>query len=193
MLKSKTPLGAIVINNKISNVCPAGMGGEDDAKHVCDMVASTLNISGDVVLPSSTGVIGWRLPVREMIEAVPHAVRNIQTKTALPAAEAIMTTDLYPKVRSSSLSNGSRLVGIAKGAGMVEPNLATMLVFLMTDLDVPQNELQRMLSNATDDSFNCISIDSDQSMFEKKESGRGTLIFPLSTYLFYFSHSFSTI
>ena len=172
MLKSKANLGAIVVNNKISNVCPAGAGGEEDARRVCDVVAKALNLSNDddddddgVVLPSSTGVIGWRLPVDEMIDAVPRAVQNIQSKSVLPAAEAIMTTDLYPKVRSSSSigQTDARLVGIAKGAGMIEPNLATMLVFLFTDLDIPQEELQNMLKSAADDSFNCISIDSDQS------------------------------
>ena len=165
MLKSKAPIGAIVVNNKISNVCPAGAGGEEDAQRICDAVSSALNLSNGVVLPSSTGVIGWRLPVNEMIEAVPRAVHDLQSESALPAAEAIMTTDLYPKVRSSCMigQNHARLVGIAKGAGMIEPNLATMLVFLMTDLDVPRDALQNMLARATDDSFNCISIDSDQS------------------------------
>ena len=167
ILKSKAPIGAIVVNNKISNVCPGGgAGGEEDAQRICDAVSSALNLSNGVVLPSSTGVIGWRLPVNEMIDAVPRAVHDLQSESALPAAEAIMTTDLYPKVRSSDMmigSNSARLVGIAKGAGMIEPNLATMLVFLMTDLDIPRDTLQDMLARATDKSFNCISIDSDQS------------------------------
>jgi len=159
----QSPLGAIVVNNKISNVFPAG-DGVRDAEQVCEIVADALDLpSKDYVLPSSTGVIGWRLPVDEMIASIPDAVKNLQDRTALPAAEAIMTTDLYPKVRRSDLGHPFSLVGIAKGAGMVEPNLATMLVFLMTDLDLPQERLQSMLAKATDESFNCISIDSDQS------------------------------
>jgi glutamate N-acetyltransferase/amino-acid N-acetyltransferase len=80
----------------------------------------------------------------------------------LPAARGICTTDLYPKVRSVSLEGG-RIVGIAKGAGMIEPNLATMLVYILTDLDVPRDALRAALFRAVDQSFNCMSIDSDTS------------------------------
>ena len=80
----------------------------------------------------------------------------------MPAAEGIVTTDLYPKVRRAAVGAGS-IVGIAKGAGMIEPNMATMLVYILTDLDVPRAELRRMLSSAVEPSFNAISIDSDTS------------------------------
>ena len=120
------PLEALVINNKVSNVCSGG-DGEADAELVCDAVAKGLNLeSGKLVLPSSTGVIGWRLPAKELAEdVVPIAIQNLQTESALNAAQAIMTTDRFPKVRSKTLSNGARIVGIAKGAGMIEPNMAT--------------------------------------------------------------------
>ncbi len=153
-------LGALVVNNKVSNV--GAPGGVEAAEHICAEAARHLGISPAEVLPSSTGVIGWRLPVERMAEALPAAVASLQARTVLPAAEAIMTTDLYPKVRRAGLAGGS-LVGVAKGAGMVEPNLATMLVFLLTDLDVPRDELRAALDEAVEGSFNDITVDSDTS------------------------------
>jgi ArgJ family len=131
------PLQAIVINNKVSNVCSGG-DGVADSERVCAAVAEALQLPGgaDTVLPSSTGVIGWRLPATELAtDVVPRAVANLQTVSALNAAQSICTTDRYPKVRSKTLSTGARLVGIAKGAGMIEPNLATMLVRWITSFD----------------------------------------------------------
>src|SRR5919206_2426598 len=153
-------LGAIVVNNKVSNVCAPG--GLEAAERVCAEAARALALGASEVLPSSTGVIGWRLPVDAMVDALPRAAAALQTQSALPAAEAIMTTDLYPKVRRAEVEGGA-IVGIAKGAGMIEPNLATMLVFLMTDLDVPREELRAALDDAVDASFHAISIDSDTS------------------------------
>lgn len=154
---------AVVINNKVSNVCPGG-DGEADAERICAAAAEALNISdAKLVLPGSTGVIGWKLPVAAMEAALPDAAAALQPAHMLPAAEAIMTTDRYPKLRSRTLSNGARVVGIAKGAGMIEPNMATMLSFVLTDLAVPRKALRDALSAAADTSFNCISIDSDES------------------------------
>ncbi|MFM9092075.1 MAG: bifunctional ornithine acetyltransferase/N-acetylglutamate synthase [Verrucomicrobiota bacterium] len=153
-------LGAVVINNKISNVCaPDGVA---TAERVCAAAAARLGLSPRQVLPSSTGVIGWALPEEAMIAALPAAVATLAPGSVLPAAEGIVTTDLYPKVRRADLGGGS-IVGIAKGAGMIEPNLATMLVYLLTDIAVPRAELRQMLARATDASFNAISIDSDTS------------------------------
>lgn len=87
-------LGAIVVNNKISNVCASG-GGVADAQEVCDAVAKHLRLeSGNQVLPCSTGVIGWRIPVDAMVENVPHLLENLQSESVLPAAEGIMTTGM---------------------------------------------------------------------------------------------------
>ena len=86
----------------------------------------------------------------------------MQAKTIMPAAAGIITTDRYPKVRSASVAGG-RIVGIAKGAGMIEPNLATMLVYILTDLAVPRAVLRDWLPEVVGGSFNCISVDSDQS------------------------------
>jgi glutamate N-acetyltransferase/amino-acid N-acetyltransferase len=97
-----------------------------------------------------------------MIGAVPQAVASLAAGSILPAAEGIVTTDLYPKIRRADLGGGS-IVGIAKGAGMIEPNMATMLVYILTDLAVPRAQLRAMLARAVDRSFNCMSIDSDTS------------------------------
>ncbi|KAL7573748.1 hypothetical protein ACA910_007782 [Epithemia clementina (nom. ined.)] len=160
------PLHALVINNKVSNVCSGG-DGVGDSERVCEAVAKALSLPNGAssVLPSSTGVIGWRLPAQVLADdVVPKAVQSFQSESALPAAKAICTTDRYPKVRSKTLSScGSRIVGIAKGAGMIEPNMATMLSYIMTDATVPKDKLQAMLSKITDQSYNSISVDGDES------------------------------
>lgn len=132
---------------------------------VCSAVAKALGLeSGSMVLPSSTGVIGWRLPAKELAEdIVPIAAKNLQTESILSAAKSIMTTDRYPKVRSRTLKSGARIVGIAKGAGMIEPNMATMLSYILTDATVPKKDLQAMLSKVVDKSYNALSIDGDES------------------------------
>ena len=171
-------LGAIVVNNKISNVCAPG--GVEAAEQICVTAATALGLAPNEVLPSSTGVIGWSLPVADMEAALPAAVAALQADSVLPAAEGIVTTDLYPKVRRAELGGGS-IVGIAKGAGMIEPNLATMLVYLLTDIAIPRDELRQALAVAVGQSFNRISIDSDTSTSDTValvSSGRVTGIDP---------------
>jgi len=164
-LTSGKPIQTIVINNKISNVCSGG-DGVANAELVCKAVGDALELSGgaESVLPSSTGVIGWRLPAKELAEdVIPKALEDLQSETAFNTARDIMTTDRYPKLRSKTISNGARIVGIAKGAGMIEPNMATMLSYIMTDATVSKSTLQSMLSNAVNKSFNSISVDGDES------------------------------
>jgi len=153
-------LGAILVNNKISNVCAPG--GVEASEQLCAALAAHLGLAPTQVLPSSTGVIGWTLPVAAMVPALPQAVAALTGSSVLPAAEGIVTTDLYPKIRSATVGGG-RIVGIAKGAGMIEPNMATMLVYLLTDLVVPRATLRAILARVVDRSFNCISVDSDTS------------------------------
>ncbi len=153
-------LGAIVVNNKISNVCAPG--GVAAAERICAEAGRLLGCAPSEVLPSSTGVIGWSLPADAIVGALPAAVATLAGGSILPAAEGIVTTDLYPKVRRAGVGAGS-VVGIAKGAGMIEPNLATMLVYLLTDIAVPRDDLRRMLAEAVDPTFNSISVDSDTS------------------------------
>lgn len=153
-------LGAILVNNKISNVCaPEGV---ELAERLCTETARLLGQRPREILPSSTGVIGWRLPIEAMLAALPQVVAALAAESVLPAAEGIVTTDLFPKVRSAMVGGG-RIVGLAKGAGMIEPDLATMLVYVLTDLVVPRDALRAMLRRAVDASFNCISVDSETS------------------------------
>eukprot|EP00944_MAST-04C_sp_MAST-4C-sp1_P000662 g662.t1 len=172
-ISSRARLRGICVNNKVSNVFP-GSDGVQDAKDVAAAALSVLPGTSSAteavnVLPSSTGVIGWQIPVKEMIDEMPALADSLQPDSILPAARGIMTTDLYPKVRSVEIpcANGTtgRLVGIAKGAGMVEPNMATMLVFFLTDVALPggRDDLTLALSNAVNASFNRISIDADTS------------------------------
>ena len=153
-------LGAIIVNNKISNVCAPG--GVETSERLCAAVANELGLTANQVLPCSTGVIGWKLPVEQMLPAIPQAKGARQSASILPGAEGIVTTDLYPKIRRAQVGTGS-IVGIAKGAGMIEPNLATMLVYILTDLDVPRDALRAALAAAIPGSFNSMSIDSDTS------------------------------
>jgi glutamate N-acetyltransferase / amino-acid N-acetyltransferase len=153
-------LGAIIVNNKISNVCAPN--GVETSERLCAAMAQALGLQPQQILPSSTGVIGWQLPVEQMIPAIPAAVANLQSASIMPAASGIVTTDLYPKIRRAQVGNGS-IVGIAKGAGMIEPNLATMLVYILTDLAISRDDLRAALKAAIPDSFNSMSVDSDTS------------------------------
>ncbi len=153
-------LGAVIVNNKVSNVCaPDGVAASEK---ICARLANLLNLTPGQILPSSTGVIGWGLPVDAIIDALPLTSATLTNESILPAAEGIVTTDLYPKIRRANVGAGS-IVGIAKGAGMIEPNMATMLVYVLTDLHVPRAELRAALQRAVETSFNTISVDSDTS------------------------------
>jgi len=153
-------LRGVLINNRIANVCVES--GERDAQLLLDSFAELTGGSGDELIPASTGVIGWRLPVDEMKTALPGLKASLSPDGLLDVARGIMTTDLFPKVRSAKAGDAT-IVGIAKGAGMIEPNMATLLVFIMTDAAVEKGELERIHRHAIDLSFNRISVDSDQS------------------------------
>ncbi len=159
ILERETAQG-VVVNNRISNVCAPG--GLEDAHRVQHAAAGVLGCDASLLFPVSTGIIGWKLPVPSMIQALPAVCEGLDRGTARDFAAGIMTTDRYPKLAHARVGNGS-ILGIAKGAGMVEPDLATMLVFLMTDVHVDRAPLRSMFSRAVDASFNRISIDSDQS------------------------------
>jgi glutamate N-acetyltransferase/amino-acid acetyltransferase len=170
---------AILINNKISNVCTKR--GRERAEHILQVLSELTATPAQELIPCSTGIIGWELPVEEMSAALPALVKGLDSDTSLsvlPVAQAIMTTDTFPKVRTSSFKGG-RIVGIAKGAGMIEPNLATMLVYLMTDFNLSRTELKEALQYCIARSFNTISIDSDQSTSDSVfllSSGKGPKI-----------------
>ncbi len=150
----------VLINNKIANV--RAPGGKEAAEQVLEALAACVGCDPESFFPSSTGIIGWRLPAAEMRAAMPALLANLSSRSILPVAQGIMTTDSFPKVRSTPVGAG-RLVGIAKGAGMIEPNCATMLVYLLTDVTVDRDPFRGVLREACEDSFNRISVDGDQS------------------------------
>jgi glutamate N-acetyltransferase/amino-acid N-acetyltransferase len=153
-------LRGVLINNKVANVGAAS--GVQDARAVLRELGGLLGSRERELLAASTGVIGWRLPVAEMRAALPGLAAGLQRRSLLPVARAIMTTDSWPKLRRARAGQGV-ILGVAKGAGMIEPNLSTMLVFLLTDLDIPRAALREELSRAAASSFNRVSVDGDQS------------------------------
>jgi glutamate N-acetyltransferase/amino-acid N-acetyltransferase len=152
---------ALVINSKNANVA-TGQQGIDDAIAMCRAAASELDIDFRDVLPFSTGVIGRRLPVEKICAGLKGMRAELQPDNLALAAEAIMTTDKYPKYTSCRVGSAT-VAGIAKGAGMIEPNMATMLAYIMTDAELSQSALKPMLRRVTDKTFNAMSIDTDTS------------------------------
>src|SRR3990172_11037536 len=152
---------ALVINSKNANVA-MGKRGIDNAMETCRIVGRELGISHRDVLPFSTGVIGRPLPMDKIRSGLRGIRDELKPGNLKRAAEAIMTTDKYPKYVSCRVGPAG-IAGIAKGAGMIEPNMATMLVYLMTDAELPAASLRPMLKRVVDRTFNCMSIDTDTS------------------------------
>ncbi len=150
----------VLVNNKIANVRAAT--GLEDARRLTEAVGQALGIPAERVFSVSTGIIGWTLPVAEIEEAIPALCGNLHGGSALDVAQAMMTTDSYPKVRRVEIGGGS-ILGIAKGAGMIEPDMATMLVFVLTDVAIPRHAARSALTTAVRDSFNAITVDGDMS------------------------------
>jgi glutamate N-acetyltransferase/amino-acid N-acetyltransferase len=159
------PIRALVINTGNAN---AGTGEEGLARAnaTCAALAALLDCTPAQILPFSTGVILEPLPVERITAGLPAAIANLTADNWFHAAEAIMTTDTQPKAASRTLIIGGKQVvmtGISKGAGMIKPNMATMLGFLAFDAKVPQALLNQLVKDAADQSFNCITIDGDTS------------------------------
>lgn len=155
----------LVINSGNAN---AGTGeqGYHDALDVCAAAALNLGCEADAVLPFSTGVIGQRLPADRMVAALPAAIAGLSADGWADAAQGIMTTDTVPKLTSVAVTTGDanyRVTGIAKGAGMIKPDMATMLAFIATDAAVERGALQALTREMADRSFNRITIDGDTS------------------------------
>lgn len=156
---------AIVVNSGCANACT----GDEGLRAARDMAAETARLvrcSVAEVLVASTGVIGVALPIEKIRAALPEAFRELSTEHGSMAARAIMTTDPFPKEAAADLKIGGRTIrigGMAKGSGMIEPMMATMLAFITTDADVPQPLLARALREAVDDSFNAITVDGECS------------------------------
>ena len=162
---SQTAPRALLINTGFANA-GTGSGGVDDARRSCAALAASLGCAPNQVLPFSTGVIGERLPVDKLITGLPGSLGALSESGWEEAAHGIMTTDTMPKGSSRRVQIEGRtvtLTGIAKGAGMICPNMATLLAFIATDAAVERDVLQQCLSAAADESFNRISVDGDTS------------------------------
>tara|TARA_B100001057_G_scaffold88177_1_gene84264 strand:- start:2206 stop:3435 length:1230 start_codon:yes stop_codon:yes gene_type:complete len=156
---------AIIVNSGNANAFTGKIGTE--AMHaVVDAVSEKLSLSPDRVFSASTGVIGEMLPADRIIVKLDDLVRDLSDYGIKEAARAIMTTDTYAKGAFTEVQIDTKTVkiaGIAKGSGMIAPDMATMLVFLFTDAKVPQQDLQFLLSEINQSTFNAISVDSDTS------------------------------
>jgi glutamate N-acetyltransferase/amino-acid N-acetyltransferase len=156
---------ALVVNTGNANA-GTGEAGLAHANRTCAALAALLGCDAQQVLPFSTGVILEPLPVERIEAGLPQAIANLKADNWYNAAETIMTTDTQPKAASRTVEIAGRtitLTGISKGAGMIKPNMATMLGYLATDAKVAQPVLDRLARVAADQSFNCITIDGDTS------------------------------
>jgi glutamate N-acetyltransferase/amino-acid N-acetyltransferase len=154
-------LQAFVINSKNANVA-TGAQGLANVYEVVYLVAGELGIAQEDILPSSTGVIGRQLPMDRLREGTRGLRQQMRPGELEQAALAIMTTDTRPKFRACKVGNAV-LVGMAKGVGMIEPNMATMLSYFMTDARIPAEVLKGLLRDAVGVSFNMVSVDTDTS------------------------------
>lgn len=160
-----TGIKALVINTGNAN---AGTGeqGMSDALTTCQHLAEIMTIPVESILPFSTGVILEHLPMDKLLSGLPHAVANLTSNNWADAASAIMTTDIAPKAYATHVDIGQsrvNITGISKGAGMIHPNMATMLGYVATDANITQSLLDIMTKEIADLSFNCISVDGDTS------------------------------
>ena len=163
--KSGGKVKAVVVNAGCANAV-TGKRGMDAAKRSRARAAELLNCTPDEVFVASTGVIGVVLPDKKLRDALPDAITRLSAGGIDALSHAILTTDVGPKVAQASFTLGGkrgRIVGVAKGAGMIHPNMATMLSFVMTDAAVEPSALRRCLKEAVDQSFNAISVDGDTS------------------------------
>ena len=158
-------ISAIVVNSGNANAC-TGEKGIQDAWTMVNVTAETLRIPSEQVLVASTGVIGQYLPMEKITAGIKELSKKLSKEGGADAAEAIMTTDLIKKeiaVKVNLNSGVATIGGIAKGSGMIAPNMATMLAFITTDACINVAALEKALKMATDRSFNCITVDGDTS------------------------------
>lgn len=154
-----------VINTGNANA-GTGKTGMENARRVCLEIAELKSLPVNTILPFSTGVIGVQLPVEKITDVLPEALGQLQEDKWLDCAKGIMTTDTRPKGASVQVEIDGKTVtitGIAKGAGMIKPNMATMLAFVFTDAKIETKSLQAMLDLVVNKSFNRITVDSDTS------------------------------
>ena len=164
LAKSGGKAMAVIANSKNANTCNAD--GEEKALEMCKLTAGALGIAPEQVIVASTGVIGQILPIEPIREAVPELVKKLSYEGNLEAATAIMTTDTVKKEYAVEFEIGGKLCkmgGMAKGSGMIHPNMATTLNFITTDCAISAELLQKALSEIVKITYNCLSVDGDQS------------------------------
>jgi glutamate N-acetyltransferase/amino-acid N-acetyltransferase len=166
-LARSSSISALVVNAGNAN-CGTGDAGRAASRRSCEAVAKLVDCAPEAVLPFSTGVILEPLPVDKLVAALPGCAAALGSAPAhwAGAAEAIMTTDTIAKAFSGAASVGGKRVsvtGMAKGVGMLEPNMATMLAFVATDAHVSEAMLKQLVKEVADESFNCVSVDGDTS------------------------------
>ena len=191
-------LQTIVVNSKNSNVA-TGPAGLELARNMCRWTAGALNIDESLVLPSSTGVIGRMPPADRLETACKELPQKLTSPDFASFSQAIMTTDAFPKARGYELESGITVLGIAKGAGMIEPNMATMLSYIVSDATMDSADLSRLLRFCVNRSFNRISVDSDTStsdtvvLLANGAAGRPPFRFPSSLESLWSEQSLETI
>ena len=156
---------AVVINSGNANAC-TGAQGLRDAEAACSKAASLLRISPLLVMPSSTGIIGVPLPMEKLFKGIQAAIADLSPAAFGQAAEAILTTDRFVKVASATCVVGGKTVhiaGMAKGAGMIAPSMATMLAYILTDAVIDSRCLCYVLRDAAETTFNSVTVDGDMS------------------------------
>ena len=161
-----TPASRYLLINSGNANAATGQQGLDNAQACCAAVAAAGEVDATEVLPFSTGVIAEQLALEPIVKAVPELVSRLDSDAWLETAEAIMTTDTLPKGVSRKLDINGEIVtitGIAKGSGMIKPDMATMLTYVATDARIAQAELDEMLDLLVATSFNCITVDGDTS------------------------------
>jgi glutamate N-acetyltransferase/amino-acid N-acetyltransferase len=167
LVVSRGRVRAVLVNSGNAN-CATGPVGIKACREICAQTAKVLGATPAQVLPSSTGIIGVPLPAEKIITSLPQllAAQGGSQQHFLAFADAILTTDTRRKIASAKFSVGKKevaVLGVAKGSGMIHPQLATMLVYIMTDIVATPAELKAMLREACDESFNCMSVDGDTS------------------------------
>jgi len=156
---------ALLINSGNANA-GTGTQGMENTLHTCACLASELNINTEQVLPFSTGVIGQQLDVSKFDNGIPKAVVKLSNTAMIDVAQGILTTDLVEKTSTAQFEVNGKTVtisGIAKGSGMIRPDMATMLSFIFTDVKSTQTKLQQCLTTSVNQSFNRITVDGDTS------------------------------
>jgi glutamate N-acetyltransferase/amino-acid N-acetyltransferase len=164
-LKQSSRIRACIINTGSANA-GTGKNGLINAQNTCDRLASQFHIKSDEVLPFSTGVIMKHLPMEKINQGISALALKLNKATWIEVAEAIMTTDTVPKVCSKKIMLDDEevvITGIAKGSGMIHPNMATMLAFITTNASIEHNLLTQIVSEVTEETFNLISVDGDTS------------------------------